>query len=357
MVGLRVDEIGQSIPPNTPHVGDLPLLCFHGTRLLIEFQAVSVSLPTWKATIGYEEGEEWVLSKMKTGYPRLLAHFLIDCFPSHTAYIVELSRFYIHDSIARLANAIVQTYGHQQEQALLFPSHGAAWQCVGFLRAQDPSLLADEVRVVNLVSNPEASADANVTQAALSLSAAIFPAKLAKAARCFWQHTGEGISSRRADHFYQLCGEEIWASNANDVAPRSRKGPRRYQRQSSVDEDSITSSTQRHEHIRAHENASQTDPEGKEHSVHIEERYGRNLNISLVTDARLAIKKRIAGLLTADVELDKAVIMPVTAERVRLSNNMSEEDVYLYPSGMSSIFNCHRTLLSMRGPLKSICFG
>ena len=33
-------------------------------------QAVSVSLPTWKANVGYEEGEEWVLSKMKTGYPR-----------------------------------------------------------------------------------------------------------------------------------------------------------------------------------------------------------------------------------------------------------------------------------------------
>jgi hypothetical protein len=33
-------------------------------------QAVSVSLPTWRANVGYEEGEEWVISKMKTGYPR-----------------------------------------------------------------------------------------------------------------------------------------------------------------------------------------------------------------------------------------------------------------------------------------------
>jgi cystathionine gamma-synthase len=31
---------------------------------------VSVSLPTWRANVGYEEGEEWVISKMKTGYPR-----------------------------------------------------------------------------------------------------------------------------------------------------------------------------------------------------------------------------------------------------------------------------------------------
>jgi cystathionine gamma-synthase len=35
-------------------------------------QAVSVSLPTWKANVAYEEGEEWVLSKMKNGYPRFV---------------------------------------------------------------------------------------------------------------------------------------------------------------------------------------------------------------------------------------------------------------------------------------------
>jgi cystathionine gamma-synthase len=31
---------------------------------------VSVSLPTWKANVGYEEGESWVVDKMQTGYPR-----------------------------------------------------------------------------------------------------------------------------------------------------------------------------------------------------------------------------------------------------------------------------------------------
>ena len=37
-------------------------------------KAVSVSLPTWKANVGYEEGEDWVLSKMRTGYPRSVFH-------------------------------------------------------------------------------------------------------------------------------------------------------------------------------------------------------------------------------------------------------------------------------------------
>lgn len=44
-------NVGETIPPDTPH-------------------AVSVSLPTWKANVGYEEGEKWVVDKMQCGYPR-----------------------------------------------------------------------------------------------------------------------------------------------------------------------------------------------------------------------------------------------------------------------------------------------
>ena len=31
---------------------------------------MSVSLPTWSANVGYEEGEDWVINRMTTGYPR-----------------------------------------------------------------------------------------------------------------------------------------------------------------------------------------------------------------------------------------------------------------------------------------------
>jgi cystathionine gamma-synthase len=48
---LPPKEIGITIPANTPH-------------------AVSVTLPTWRANVGYEEGEDWVVSKMNSGYPR-----------------------------------------------------------------------------------------------------------------------------------------------------------------------------------------------------------------------------------------------------------------------------------------------
>jgi cystathionine gamma-synthase len=46
-------EVGETIPAD----------CVH---------AVSVTLPTWDSNVAYEEGKEWVLSKLKTGYPRYL---------------------------------------------------------------------------------------------------------------------------------------------------------------------------------------------------------------------------------------------------------------------------------------------
>jgi cystathionine gamma-synthase len=60
-------EVGESLPPMTEHVSQ----CFTPRKdVCLWLQAVSVSLPTWRANVGYEEGEEWVISKMKTGYPR-----------------------------------------------------------------------------------------------------------------------------------------------------------------------------------------------------------------------------------------------------------------------------------------------
>jgi cystathionine gamma-synthase len=43
--------LGRPIPDNTPH-------------------AVSVSLPTWRDVVGYEEGDRRVIDAMQTGYPR-----------------------------------------------------------------------------------------------------------------------------------------------------------------------------------------------------------------------------------------------------------------------------------------------
>jgi hypothetical protein len=63
-------EVGNPIPEDSEHASTPILIVIFSRVYLIMVQAVSVSLPTWKANVGYEGGEEWVVSKMKTGYPR-----------------------------------------------------------------------------------------------------------------------------------------------------------------------------------------------------------------------------------------------------------------------------------------------
>lgn len=94
--------------------------------------------------------------------------------------------------------------------------------------------------------------------------------------------------------------------------------------------------------------------DGREYSQFIEERFGRNLNTSLADQAKLAVRRRIAGVMTADVELSEALEKASDEGRVA---GLTEDDVYLFPSGMGSIFNAHKIALAARGAMKSICFG
>jgi cystathionine gamma-synthase len=97
--------------------------------------------------------------------------------------------------------------------------------------------------------------------------------------------------------------------------------------------------------------------EGREYTQFIEERFGRNLDINLAANAKLAIRRRIAGSLVANVGLEEAINSNTQSEPSTRMKGLSEDDVYLYPCGMSAIFNIHRTLMVARGCMKSICFG
>jgi cystathionine gamma-synthase len=122
------------------------------------------------------------------------------------------------------------------------------------------------------------------------------------------------------------------------------KGPRRYQKKTSIDlgaSDDFTNST----------------GEVQDPTQFVEERFGRNLDLSKTKNAKLAIRRRIAGSLTADVDLTEALALGQDAARTRPVTGFSENDVYLYPTGMSSIFNAHRNLLRAKGQLRSIVYG
>ena len=264
-------------------------------------------------------------------------------------------RFFIHRKIEAFADAIVKQFATSSEKAFLFPSHGVAARCTRFLHDQSTVSTRDPIKVIDFYPNDDSIAEIGGTGQPSVLpiiSAVIFPGAHLRAAKMFWQHSGDGISSRRAEYCHnafedgRLIMRRASSENANtDPAITPSKGPRRYQRT-----DSLDSSFKRQ--IPSKGNAN-----GYDCVKFVEERFGRNLDISLAASAKLAIRRRIAGALTANVDLDDAVRMSHLPTRMSHVKGFSENDVYLYSCGMSSIFNTHRTLMVCRGQLKSISFG
>ncbi|ANB11900.1 cystathionine gamma-synthase [Sugiyamaella lignohabitans] len=64
------------------------------------------------------------------------------------------------------------------------------------------------------------------------------------------------------------------------------------------------------------------------------------------TDSKSVLKKRIASLINDTASLSKVP----TPKAV-------EEDVFLFPSGLTAIFNAHRAVLQAIGEYKSVCYG
>ncbi|KAK3391554.1 pyridoxal phosphate-dependent transferase [Sordaria brevicollis] len=325
-------ELGDSIPSETAH-------------------AVSVSLPTWSANIGYEEGQDWVVKRMTTGYPRFFIHRSIQAFAA--------------DIVAKHVDT--KAKGPNDMTAMLFPTPNSASRCVDFIRSRAPADICSNTRVINLVldmSNSEARALEPLTPA---ISAVVFPQDGFPFAKQYWQHSGDGVSSRRAEFCHGLFKDgllrpdvELRQADASSSAKPCR-GPKRYQRQASLD---AGGNQQPNMHSHVNGTAGET-AMIQETSRFLEERFGRNLDLSFLQPAKSAIKRRIAGALrSADHDLGGCVSL---SEKQMSSNtrgivNLREEDIYLFPCGMNAIFHAHRALFSIRTrpgsiPLKSINFG
>ncbi|KAE8348484.1 pyridoxal phosphate-dependent transferase [Aspergillus coremiiformis] len=309
-----LQDIGGSVPPNTDH-------------------AVSVSLPTWKANVGYEEGELWVMSKMQCGYPR----------------------FFVHPIIQELAKEVVQSYGNPDtESAMLFPSPKTAQICHSFILSRASADNSCAVRVVEFIPSTHTKAEFEMVTSLLS--SVIYPKELGSVAKQVWQHTGNGVSSRRSEFCYSALRDgflvEKKSNTTNTAAQWICKGPRRYQGKDSANGAFRTDGT--YTPAADFSLARNSLQVGREYIQFIEERFGRNLNTSLADQAKMAVRRRIAGVLKADVELSEALENTVGEGRVA---GLEESDVFLYPTGMSAIFNSHQMLMATRGAMKSICFG
>ncbi|PWY96893.1 PLP-dependent transferase, partial [Testicularia cyperi] len=413
--------VGTSIPANMPH-------------------AVSVSLPLWSDNVDYEEGR--LTNSMETGYPR----------------------FFIHRSIQKLASLLSKKFGKPDESCILFPTARVADRCRDYMRHQhlatqstspptQSSLLPVRIVRFSMLENKsndartdhEAAASSSTAQHVASASPDLestsyaagttahyifivfFPSDAFPLAKSFWQHTGDGISSRQAERCMALLERNgsledddglhtngsstssdarthatVPATSSDDIFKKggggssSKRFYNRYARTnsaasgfnaaapnmtpspSSTAPNTPTASTILQRPATGTETSGSASPVidsmGSEHVTYLEERYGRNLPLSSAASAKLALRRRIAGTLLSDRSAESAVDVPrdEVGESGRKDTGITENDVYLYPCGMSAIFHAHQLAMLARQRQhfkastvashehvvgKSVCFG
>lgn len=338
---------------------------------------------------------------------------------------------YLSIAIAQLAQLANTRFGSPEELCILLPTANCAKGCQSFLASRTPSVTSRVVEWAVRSTSPAATAaaadpDAAAKQRTVTVYACFFPAGDFGVAKQFWQHTGDGISSRTAERCLTLLGEidgdgnaspsatqqaaepVVAAAEEGGISPRSGGPSGRYGSKGryavskpSVTPTSsnglITSSKLRYSTSKGPSRASNSDdsePPSLANSIdslppkrttapvlkdgrlaidqdedvltrYVEERYGRNLDLSLAPLAKLAMRRRIAGV------LKETPGQSIPVERANKTENeqstrgvasLTEEDVWLYPGGMSAIFHAHQLAMGARAATgkeigKSVCFG
>lgn len=283
--------------------------------------AVSVSLPKWADNVGYEEGEVRVADAMQTGYPRFFIHLNIRKVSTNRNNQRRdgWKNFSAHLYPTQLSSILEQKFGTQSERSLLFPSRKTAEACRTFLAARDVS-----ARVVQ-----------HCISESLCVFLVLFPEGKFSISKQFWQHTGLGVSSRLATHILATL-----ASSTSPLPTPTRTKP------------------MAHRHYSAKPSrvppSDDAEPLEVDQAVYVEQRYGRNLDVAAATQAKRALRRRIAGVLVRDESAANGEVE--VAQSIR-GVAVTEDDVFLFPTGMSAIWTAHQLALDTRGAKKSVCFG
>ncbi|PPQ84908.1 hypothetical protein CVT25_004576 [Psilocybe cyanescens] len=310
--------VGLSVPPHTPH-------------------AISVSLPTWRDNVGYEEGEKRVVDSMMTGYPR----------------------FFIHLSIQKLAAICERKYAVGNEACMLFSTQKVADLCRSFILQRSAVLGAPvNARLVNLFICPPDDGVSNIDKTSIGGSCAdlhivLFPRDSFPVAKEFWQHTGLGISSRLAEKCLSLLPNSTPNSQA-PCSPTSKRIPGKgHNRHYSANKIQTP-------FTKPQDLSSSTTEDANPDSLFIEERYGRNLPLEAAAFAKRALRSRVAGTMVRDDATTPTCSAKNEFEvgpSTRGIADVGADDVYLQPTGMSAIWMAHHMALGIRPPAKSVCFG
>jgi cystathionine gamma-synthase len=163
----------------------------------------------------------------------------------------------------------------------------------------------------------------------------LFPESLSHLAKQFWQHTGAGISSRFAEHCLTLLNV------AFTKLPTESEPPNSHRKSSNASFRDIS---------RLNDSKNETEAAKGDAAFFVEERFGRNLDPTLVREAKLAMRKRIAGVLG---DSSSSQIIPLT-DRGR---DVNEDHVFLFPNGMAAIYFSHKVVSKILPGLKTAQFG
>ena len=162
-----------------------------GSPLPFDEHACSVSLPTWSSVVGYEEGDTTVTSAMRCGYPR----------------------FVYHPYVLQLTDVFLEKFSIGGEDCLVLPTKEAAMRCQSFLQqALEKDTPTGDLALLERPENPKSTLNQSSSKIRVeslekaAVHAVMFPAKTeaGTAAKAYWQHTGELVSSRRAAQALQL---------------------------------------------------------------------------------------------------------------------------------------------------------
>ncbi|CAG8683271.1 22417_t:CDS:2 [Gigaspora margarita] len=305
-------DVGCPIPPNTPH-------------------AISVALPTWQDAVDYEEGRERVVNRMLSGYPR----------------------FFISKKIQQLMSIYEQKFAKPSESCFLFPSRKTAECCRDYLRRYYESSNPTCLRLAEItIVTPDQSK--SLIQGNITLHVVLFPKEALSVAKSFWQHTGDGISSRLAERSLNLLQTQFNEQNTKNFNKVSTRRVSFCKRYSNGQISNGLNLTYEPKETLSKDIASIDNSIFVEQNFYVEERYGRNLPISFAEKAKIELRRRIANSLKIE-NLSRPTESFILTEQV--IKNVTEDDVFLFPTGMSSIFHAHQFLLTAFPPRKSICFG
>jgi cystathionine gamma-synthase len=100
-----------------------------------------------------------------------------------------------------------------------------------------------------------------------------------------------------------------------------------------------------------HENNIIQDLKDRETLLYVEERFGRNLPLELVQQAKVTLQKRISGVL-GDVKGQQ-----ISNGTNRYCKGLGPEHVTLFPCGMSAIYFSLKIVYSLKPGLKTVQYG